>query len=123
MRSEAAVQLVSVAALLIGLGLHAPAAAQEYDTDPASGLIRAEGWELVIAHCSACHSINLVRQNRGDGAHWLKLIRWMQDKHNLWDLGPAEEPIVAYLAEHYAAPEVVPRRQLLETSWLEGTAE
>jgi len=94
-------------------------AAQEPGRDPATGLIKAEGWEMVQAHCSGCHSLNLVIQNRGDDEHWLNLIRWMQDKHNLWDLGPAETTVVSYLAGYYGAPETTPRRQLLDTTWLE----
>jgi mono/diheme cytochrome c family protein len=105
---------LALGALLLchsALGLEAPV------TDPSTGLIQAPGYQLVQAHCGACHSLNLVTQNRGDEAHWLTLIRWMQAKHNLWDLGPAEAEILAYLGEHYSAPELAPRRAALATQW------
>ena len=86
-------------------------------TDTADALVAADGVELVSAHCGACHSLRLVTQNRGDAGHWRKLIRWMQAEHNLWDLGEAEADIIAYLAEHYGAPAVSPRRAPLETRW------
>ena len=85
--------------------------------DPATGLVEAPGKALVQAHCGACHSLALVTQNRGDEKHWTKLIRWMQAEHNLWDLGPAEADILAYLSTHYDAPENPPRRQPLQTRW------
>jgi hypothetical protein len=93
--------------------------AQEPDlpVDAASGLVMMEGWELVQAHCGACHSLKLVTQNRGDRKHWLKMIRWMQDQQNLWPLGPAEETILDYLAMYYDAPDLAPRRKLLVTTW------
>ncbi|MEE4175205.1 MAG: hypothetical protein V2I57_13215 [Xanthomonadales bacterium] len=83
----------------------------------AQPLVEAPGRELVQAHCGACHSVMLVTQNRGDAKHWLQLIRWMQADHNLWDLGPAEADIVAYLATHYGAPDLSPRRAPLDTKW------
>ena len=89
----------------------------------AQGLIDEPGAELVTAHCSACHSLELVTQNRGDRAHWLKVIRWMQDKQNLWDLGPAEDPILDYLATHYGVPEQTPRRQPLVIQWRSSTSD
>lgn len=87
---------------------------------PTQELVEAPGRDLVTAHCSACHSLALVTQNRGDAAHWKKLIRWMQAEHNLWDLGPAEPVIVDYLAQHYGAPERSPRRAPLDTDWHEA---
>lgn len=83
----------------------------------AAELVDAPGKELVSAHCGACHSLGLVTQNRGDAEHWIKLIRWMQAEHNLWELGPAEADIVTYLATHYGAPDLSPRRAPLDTHW------
>ena len=103
-------QLLTAAALLL---LASGARAQAPEADLAPG----EGDALVRAHCGACHSLNLVTQNRGDAAHWKKLIEWMQADHNLWDLGPAEETILSYLSTHYGAPDLVPRRPALVTQW------
>lgn len=71
------------------------------DTDPATGLVIAPGYEQVKAQCTACHSARLVAQNRADRDGWLQMIRWMQATQNLWPLGEAEAPILDYLATHY----------------------
>ena len=82
-----------------------PAGAQPAETpalDPASGLIMADSWRLVAAHCGACHSTRLVTQNRGSRETWLAMIRWMQDSQGLWPLNPpSEQAIVDYLATWY----------------------
>ncbi len=71
--------------------------------DPDTGLIIDEHWELVRAHCSACHSTRLVTQNRGDRDSWLSMIRWMQDSQGLWPFDPVTEAgILDYLAANYA---------------------
>src|SRR5690606_26918966 len=75
----------------------------------ATGLIDDEGLNLVIAHCTGCHSAKLVTQNRFNREGWIRVIRWMQETQNLWDLGESEEAIVAYLSKHYA-PEFAGRR-------------
>lgn len=98
----------SLSALLLTLAVAHAAAAE---------LIEAPGSELVAAHCGACHSLDLVTQNRGDAAHWTGLIRWMQEEHNLWALGNAEQTIVDYLATHYGVADRSPRRAPLDTRW------
>ncbi|HSH47943.1 MAG TPA: hypothetical protein VK991_05100, partial [Halomonas sp.] len=45
------------------------------DIDPDSGMIIADGWEIVKANCTACHSAKLVTQNHGSRNHWKSLIR------------------------------------------------
>lgn len=72
-------------------------------TGHAAELVDAPAAPLVVGHCSACHSLNLVTSQRGDRAFWLKTIRWMQETQNLWPI-PAEHEnqILDYLAEHYA---------------------
>lgn len=72
------------------------------DTDPASGLIRNPGWELVHAHCGGCHSHALVTSQRADRQTWLDIIRWMQATQNLWQFAPdTETQILDYLAASY----------------------
>jgi len=89
------------------------ARAQQASALPESPLIPDEGWELVFAHCSACHSLRLVTSNHGDRATWLRLIRWMQETQNLWQFEPAVEArILDYLARNYAAEDAVRRAQL-----------
>ena len=74
-----------------------------------TGLVVAEGFETVKATCTACHSAQLVTQNRATRAGWEEMIRWMQRTQGLWDLGEQEPVILDYLARHYA-PEAVGRR-------------
>ena len=75
-------------------------------TDPATGLIIDEHWELVRAHCGACHSYRLVTANRGGRTYWLNTLRWMQRTQNLWPI-PAEHEagLLDYLATNYSESE------------------
>jgi hypothetical protein len=77
-------------------------------------------WQLVMANCGACHSTRLVTQNRMTAEGWLHVIRWMQEKHNLWPLGEQEDKIVAYLERNYGLPESRSRRQPLNQPPLDG---
>ncbi len=71
--------------------------------DPDTGLIMAPGWELVRAHCGACHSYRLITAQRGDREFWLQTIRWMQQTQNLWPIVASQErAIIDYLAAKYA---------------------
>lgn len=85
----------------------------------ATGLIADEGLNLVIAHCTGCHSAKLVTQNRFNEEGWVRVIRWMQETQNLWDLGESEEAIVNYLSKHYAPEFAGRRRPLPEIEWYE----
>ena len=72
------------------------------DTDAATGLEIAPGWELVRAHCGGCHSHKLVTAQRADRQTWLDMIRWMQETQNLWTFDPAtENGILDYLSANY----------------------
>ncbi len=85
----------------------------EIQLDPVTGLKMAENWELVRANCTPCHSAKLVTQQRGSASQWLTMIRWMQEKQNLWQFDPVtEEKIIAYLADNYA-PSAARRRAAL----------
>jgi hypothetical protein len=76
--------------------------AQEVEIDSLTGLKMNENWELVRNNCIACHSLKLVTQQRGTATQWLAIIRWMQDKQNLWQFDPdTESKIINYLAETY----------------------
>lgn len=87
--------------------------------DPATGLVIGEGMNLVIGHCTGCHSAKLITQNRFDSEGWIRVIRWMQETQNLWDLGDSEKAIVDYLSKHYA-PEFTGRRMPLPpVEWYE----
>ncbi len=74
------------------------------EKDLASGLNKAPNWQLVQAHCGACHSLQLVTSQRGDRQFWRNTIIWMQQTQNLWPLAPAdEEKILGYLSTQYGA--------------------
>lgn len=88
----------SIAAILIA----SAGMTQEPEIDAFTGFKKTGDWELVRANCIACHSTKLITQQRGTAAQWLTMIRWMQEKQNLWLFEPEiEDKIVAYLAENY----------------------
>lgn len=103
---------------LLGLGLLlAGGIAAGQETDQATGLVRAPGFEQVRANCGGCHSYRLVTQQRADRQTWLEIIRWMQATQNLWELEPAvEDAILDYLAAHY--PPRADRRRAPIPPWL-----
>ncbi len=82
-----------------------------------SGLIVAEGYELVLRNCGGCHSHKLVTQNSADAKGWTESIRWMQQTQKLWDLGGNEAPIVAYLAKYYGLKQKSRRAPLKNIDW------
>jgi len=87
---------------LLAILLPASVTAKDVEVDGFTGLIIADGWEQVRANCIACHSPRLITQQRGTAAHWLSMIRWMQEKQNLWQMAPeVENAIVDYLATNY----------------------
>lgn len=90
--------------LAAATALHtAGAAAEEPAVDPGTGLVVAPGWELVRAHCGACHSYRLVTSQRGDADFWRDTIRWMQRTQNLWPIPEQQEQaLIDYLASAYA---------------------
>ena len=94
---------MKVPAALLGLVTVSLAAlAEEPGIDAFTGFPMTGDWELVRANCIACHSPKLVTQQRGTAEQWLSMIRWMQEKQNLWEFEPdVERRIVAYLAEQF----------------------
>lgn len=83
-----------------------------------TGLVFADGFDLVRATCTACHSAKLVTQNRATRAGWAQMIDWMQATQGLWDLKENEPIILDYLAKHYA-PEEVGRRANIDVAAIE----
>ena len=85
------------------------------ELDAFTGLRKTGDWELVRNNCIACHSPKIITQQRGDAAQWLGMIRWMQEKQNLWAFdAETERRIVTYLADNYP-PEANRRRAALST--------
>ena len=97
--------------LVLGLSTSALSIqAQEKTTyDPITGLVIDENYDIVRAHCTACHSAKLVTQNRMTRDNWLETIRWMQKSQGLWPLGVQEQKILDYLETHYS-PIAISRR-------------
>jgi hypothetical protein len=83
-----------------------------------TGLIYAEGFDIVRGTCTACHSAKLVTQNRATKEGWTEMIRWMQASQGLWDLGANEPVILNYLATNYA-PKDIGRRASLDVEAIE----
>ncbi|MCL7940990.1 hypothetical protein M8009_11900 [Halomonas sp. ATCH28] len=93
-----------------------PLVAGAQETDPDTGLVKAEGWDTVRSNCTACHSAKLVTQNSGTRNHWENLIRWMQDTQGLWEFqAETEETLLDYLAEYYGPKEDTRRPALPRT--------
>ncbi len=78
-----------------------------------TGLIVDDGCQDVMVTCGACHSLDLVTQNRATRDGWKEIIVWMQETQKLWDLGEKEVVILDYLAKNYA-PENTGRRKNIE---------
>ena len=101
--------LASITALLLIAG----AAVQAQATDPATGLVIAEGWESVQQTCTECHSAQLITQNAGSAAVWKSRIVWMQETQGLQQLSaPLEASILDYLAAHYGPRDASRRANL-----------
>jgi len=82
----------------------------EIPVDPVSGMKKAENWELVMAHCTVCHSPQQYLRQKGTESTWTDTIRWMQGSPGLWPLDPGtEKKIVTYLAENYGPDEAFRR--------------
>ena len=88
--------------------------------DVETSLLVGEGWQTVKATCTACHSSQLILQNRFSREGWQQKIVWMQETQGLWDLGESEPIILDYLATYYAPGEAIGRRRPLENiEWYE----
>ena len=79
--------------------------------DVATGFVIDEGFEIVKATCTGCHSSAIVLQNKFTREGWKAKIVWMQETQGLWDLGENESIILDYLAK-YHAPEPPKGRRL-----------
>ncbi len=88
--------LLLLAALLPAAGGAAGAPAAR------DGLAEGEGRELVRAHCTGCHSAQLIVQNAGGRAVWRGRLAWMRESQGMPALEAAvEEAILDYLAARY----------------------
>lgn len=90
-------------------------ASQAQDTDAATGLVMAEGWELVRENCVRCHSTAMVIQNSGSKATWRSRLNWMVETQGMNQLSAdVEAAILEYLASHYGQKNATRRPGLAE---------
>ena len=87
----------------------APVSAEEID--PETGLIIADGYELVKKTCIRCHSAKNITQYSGTRLTWLGMISWMQTTQGLEKFdADTEKQILDYLETNYGPKEANYRR-------------
>ena len=82
-----------------------------------TGLKDGEGLMTVVANCTACHSAQLIIQNKMNKERWNATIRWMQETQNLWELGDNQAVIVNYLVTNYPVMDKGRREKLEDIEW------
>lgn len=104
---DTALRLLHVG-LLVGLAVASDAqeTASESAVPPAidrrTGLVRADGLELIAARCTRCHTARIITQTRATREQWLGVMRWMQLTQGLEELEPGvEAAILDYLERYY----------------------
>ncbi|PCJ26376.1 MAG: hypothetical protein COA96_05065 [SAR86 cluster bacterium] len=76
--------------------------ANAQESDRVTGLIKEEGWQLVQANCTECHTAQIIMQNSGNREVWKSRIAWMQNTQGLGELdNDVENSIVNYLSTNY----------------------
>lgn len=104
--------LLLASTVLLSFNLNAQA------LDEETGLIVADGMEIVKANCTACHSAKFITLQKGDRATWLSMIRWMQATQGLWEFDDkTEDTILTYLETNYP-PSSESRRPNLSFKYL-----
>lgn len=79
-----------------------------------TGLVIDENLYMIKAQCTSCHSSKLIIANHFTRDGWKQKIRWMQEKHNLWELGDTEKQVLDYLEKYYAPTQMNARRAPLK---------
>jgi len=66
------------------------------------GLPRSDGFETVAAYCSACHSLEIVMQQRQTRDGWDYLLTWMAEKQGMAPPPPeTRAEILDYLTREF----------------------
>ena len=66
------------------------------------GLPRSAGHEDVALYCSACHTLEIVMQQRATEARWLYMLDWMVEEQNMPPLSDSDKAVVlGYLSENF----------------------
>lgn len=82
-----------------------------------TGLKDTTGLMTVVNNCTACHSAEIIMQNRMNKEGWASTIKWMQETQNLWDLGENEAVIINYLVTNYPPTKKGRREVLKDIKW------
>ena len=83
----------------------------------SSGLIVADGWEIVRVRCIRCHTAQTITQNKLTRDGWDEAIKWMQETQGLEDLGDHHPIILDYLEKNYAPTKKGRRANLTDIEW------
>ena len=106
-------RLATIFIVVVGLFSVVIAEEEVAKTDPESGMIIDEHWQLVRAMCSSCHSPKLYTNYGATRETWAGLIDWMQAKQGLWEIPvETESHILDYLEKNYPPGEQSRRRNL-----------
>jgi len=73
--------------------------------DPELGnLPPGEGAEDVFYMCTACHSLDIITQQRMTDARWAYTLTWMSEEQGMPELDPeTHERILIYLQTHFTS--------------------
>ena len=58
-------------------------------------------WLLVRAHCTSCHSSQILKNLQLPREAWENVIKRMQEEEGLWELGDDESKILNYLVTYF----------------------
>lgn len=59
--------------------------------------------ELVDAYCSACHSLDIVRQQKASKARWTEILIWMSETQGMAELPDEDfDAVLSYLSQNYS---------------------
>ncbi len=88
-------------ALLVGL-VTSPAVGQVDDDALLASLPEGAGKEEAFYSCHACHSFNLVRQQRQSRKHWDELLDWMVEEQGMSELDSEDRDLILdYLSTYF----------------------
>ena len=72
--------------------------------DPSGGLPQTDGYDLVAARCAACHSLNVVMQQRLSQERWNYLLDWMTASKGMPPLAAEDRRVVLkYLVRNFSS--------------------
>lgn len=98
-RSGAAEPLDPMAALLAG-----STEAEAAGNPELGGLPDGKGAEETFYQCTACHSTEIIKQQRVTDARWDDLWKWMVEAQGMYEPDPEEKTLIlGYLKTHFSS--------------------